>query len=211
GRGFDHFDPRLLSIKLGVELSLNGLEVSPLSHCIRVTLNSTYSSREVIIQLISYKISPEVLGLKVAMTSPMTNICPNKLSYLYDGHSWTEYAPYFVTIFKYVSEKNFNTQPIPALSKYCAAMVGYLGSQAYIGTGIHLHGKRGVQYLTLVDFYMKSLRELAGVEILLRNIFEHSDEIRRIFTPRVNVIEIRKRLRACIRRRGDHFEQNFAN
>uniref|UniRef100_A0A2H1VLX7 SFRICE_006735 n=1 Tax=Spodoptera frugiperda TaxID=7108 RepID=A0A2H1VLX7_SPOFR len=25
GRGFDHFDPRLLSIKLGVELSLNGL------------------------------------------------------------------------------------------------------------------------------------------------------------------------------------------
>ncbi|KAF9801136.1 hypothetical protein SFRURICE_005730 [Spodoptera frugiperda] len=34
GRGFDHFDPRLLSIKLGVELSLNGLEVSPLSHCI---------------------------------------------------------------------------------------------------------------------------------------------------------------------------------
>ncbi|KAF9796684.1 hypothetical protein SFRURICE_008094, partial [Spodoptera frugiperda] len=34
GRGFDHFDPRVLSIKLGVELSLNGLEVSPLSHCI---------------------------------------------------------------------------------------------------------------------------------------------------------------------------------
>ncbi|KAF9791841.1 hypothetical protein SFRURICE_020240 [Spodoptera frugiperda] len=25
GRGFDHFDPRLLSIKLGVELSLNSL------------------------------------------------------------------------------------------------------------------------------------------------------------------------------------------
>ncbi|KAF9806619.1 hypothetical protein SFRURICE_012156, partial [Spodoptera frugiperda] len=34
GRGFDPFDPRLLSIKLDVELSLNGLEVSPLSHCI---------------------------------------------------------------------------------------------------------------------------------------------------------------------------------
>uniref|UniRef100_A0A2H1V5M7 SFRICE_030699 n=1 Tax=Spodoptera frugiperda TaxID=7108 RepID=A0A2H1V5M7_SPOFR len=32
GRGFDQFDPRLLSIKLGVELSLNGLEVSHLSH-----------------------------------------------------------------------------------------------------------------------------------------------------------------------------------
>ncbi|KAF9808527.1 hypothetical protein SFRURICE_010766, partial [Spodoptera frugiperda] len=36
GRGFDPFDPRLLSIKLDVELSLNGLEVSPLSHCIDV-------------------------------------------------------------------------------------------------------------------------------------------------------------------------------
>ncbi|KAF9789000.1 hypothetical protein SFRURICE_008671 [Spodoptera frugiperda] len=34
GRGFDPFDPRLLSIKLDVVHSLNGLEVSPLSHCI---------------------------------------------------------------------------------------------------------------------------------------------------------------------------------
>ncbi|KAF9810380.1 hypothetical protein SFRURICE_008636, partial [Spodoptera frugiperda] len=34
--GFDPFDPRLLSIKLDVVLSLNGLEVSPLSHCIYI-------------------------------------------------------------------------------------------------------------------------------------------------------------------------------
>uniref|UniRef100_A0A2H1W6M5 SFRICE_032404 n=1 Tax=Spodoptera frugiperda TaxID=7108 RepID=A0A2H1W6M5_SPOFR len=34
GRGFDPFDPRLLSIKLDVVLSLNGLEISTLSHCI---------------------------------------------------------------------------------------------------------------------------------------------------------------------------------
>ncbi|KAF9823864.1 hypothetical protein SFRURICE_013401, partial [Spodoptera frugiperda] len=34
GRGFDPFDPRLLSIKLDVVLSLNGLEVRTLSHCI---------------------------------------------------------------------------------------------------------------------------------------------------------------------------------
>ncbi|KAF9809646.1 hypothetical protein SFRURICE_016417 [Spodoptera frugiperda] len=35
GRGFDPFDPRLLSIKLDIiVLSINGLEVSPLSHCI---------------------------------------------------------------------------------------------------------------------------------------------------------------------------------
>ncbi|KAF9810464.1 hypothetical protein SFRURICE_011227, partial [Spodoptera frugiperda] len=32
GGGFNPFDPRLFSIKLDVELSLNGLEVSPLSH-----------------------------------------------------------------------------------------------------------------------------------------------------------------------------------
>ncbi|KAF9800732.1 hypothetical protein SFRURICE_015386 [Spodoptera frugiperda] len=38
GRGFDPFDPRLLSIKLDVELSLNGLEVSPLSHCVYTLL-----------------------------------------------------------------------------------------------------------------------------------------------------------------------------
>uniref|UniRef100_A0A2H1W102 SFRICE_034732 n=1 Tax=Spodoptera frugiperda TaxID=7108 RepID=A0A2H1W102_SPOFR len=38
GRGFDPFDPRLLSIKLDVALSLNGLEVSPLSHCIYICM-----------------------------------------------------------------------------------------------------------------------------------------------------------------------------
>ncbi|KAF9801523.1 hypothetical protein SFRURICE_006768, partial [Spodoptera frugiperda] len=39
------------------------------------------------------------------------------------------------------------------------------------------------------------------IEILLQNVFEDNDEIRRIFGPRVTVIEIRKRVRACIRRR----------
>ncbi|KAF9795777.1 hypothetical protein SFRURICE_018905 [Spodoptera frugiperda] len=46
---------------------------------------------------------------------------------------------------------------------------------------------------------------------LLRNIFEDNYEIKRIFSPRVNVIGIRKCVRACIRRREDDFEQNFAN
>ncbi|KAF9805225.1 hypothetical protein SFRURICE_011870 [Spodoptera frugiperda] len=36
GRGFDPFDPGLLSLKLDVVFSLNGLEVSPLSHCRRM-------------------------------------------------------------------------------------------------------------------------------------------------------------------------------
>ncbi|KAF9796606.1 hypothetical protein SFRURICE_012699 [Spodoptera frugiperda] len=40
------------------------------------------------------------------------------------------------------------------------------------------------------------------IEILLQNIFEDYDEIRRIFSSRVTVIEIRKHIRACIRHRG---------
>ncbi|KAF9786577.1 hypothetical protein SFRURICE_016300, partial [Spodoptera frugiperda] len=39
------------------------------------------------------------------------------------------------------------------------------------------------------------------IEILLQDVFEDNDEIRRIFSPKVTVIEIRKRVRACIRRR----------
>ncbi|KAF9799827.1 hypothetical protein SFRURICE_011143, partial [Spodoptera frugiperda] len=48
GWGFDPFDPRLLSIKLDVELSLIGLEVSPLSHCMykpMYTKNLMYSTQ----------------------------------------------------------------------------------------------------------------------------------------------------------------------
>uniref|UniRef100_A0A2H1WFJ0 SFRICE_039372 n=1 Tax=Spodoptera frugiperda TaxID=7108 RepID=A0A2H1WFJ0_SPOFR len=29
------------------------------------------------------------------VTFPTTNTCPNTLPYLYDGHSWTEYASNF--------------------------------------------------------------------------------------------------------------------
>ncbi|KAF9804712.1 hypothetical protein SFRURICE_007615 [Spodoptera frugiperda] len=105
----------------------------------------------------------------------MTNTSPNMFSYLYDGHSWTEYASYFVIIFKYILENNFDARPIP--SAYTRDLIG----------------------------------NWPCIEILLRNIFENNDKIRRIFSPRVNVIEIRKRVRACIRRRGDHFEQNLAN
>ena len=49
------------------------------------------------------------------------------------------------------------------------------------------------------------------IEILLQNIFEDNDEIRRIFSPRVTVIEIRKRVWACIRRREGYLEHFFAN
>ncbi|KAF9787577.1 hypothetical protein SFRURICE_001629 [Spodoptera frugiperda] len=50
----------------------------------------------------------------IQVTFPTTNTCPNTLPYLYDGHSWTEYASNFVIIFKYVLEKNFDTRHIPS-------------------------------------------------------------------------------------------------
>ncbi|KAF9809583.1 hypothetical protein SFRURICE_020880 [Spodoptera frugiperda] len=49
------------------------------------------------------------------MIFPTTNTCPNTLPYPYDVHSWAEYAFYFVIIFKYVSEKNYDTRPIPSV------------------------------------------------------------------------------------------------
>uniref|UniRef100_A0A2H1VQB4 SFRICE_016573 n=1 Tax=Spodoptera frugiperda TaxID=7108 RepID=A0A2H1VQB4_SPOFR len=45
GRGFHPFDPRLLSTKLDVVLSLNGLEVSPLSHYIDNSSGCKYDCR----------------------------------------------------------------------------------------------------------------------------------------------------------------------
>ncbi|KAF9810462.1 hypothetical protein SFRURICE_011225 [Spodoptera frugiperda] len=43
GRGFDPFDPGLLSLKLDVVFSLNGLEVSPLSHCIKTKRTESHN------------------------------------------------------------------------------------------------------------------------------------------------------------------------
>ncbi|KAF9794442.1 hypothetical protein SFRURICE_000509, partial [Spodoptera frugiperda] len=81
-----------------------------------------------------------------------------------------------------------------------------IAPQCSIDTGVLLHGMHDDQNLTPVDFYMKYTclyrRNWPCIEILLRNIFEDNDEIRRIFSPRVTVIEIRKRIRACIRHRG---------
>uniref|UniRef100_A0A2H1VL58 SFRICE_039782 n=1 Tax=Spodoptera frugiperda TaxID=7108 RepID=A0A2H1VL58_SPOFR len=104
----------------------------------------------------------------------MTNTCPNTLPYLLDGHSWSEYASYFVTIFKYVSEKNFDTRPIPLImdivmvypAHYRTTVGQWLDTlvpRRYIGTGLQLHGKHGFRNLTLVDFYMKSLVYAEGI------------------------------------------------
>ncbi|KAF9812204.1 hypothetical protein SFRURICE_001124, partial [Spodoptera frugiperda] len=122
------------------------------------------------------------------VTSPMTNICPNTLHYLYDGHSWTEYASYFVTMFKFVSNGKFDARPIPfwplcmpcswtALLIQCLRinvsdhsrtrtielLLDTLVPRRYIDTEVQLYGKRGVQNVTLVDFYMKSLVYTDGI------------------------------------------------
>ncbi|KAF9797113.1 hypothetical protein SFRURICE_019734, partial [Spodoptera frugiperda] len=72
-------------------------------------------------------------------------------------------------------------QETSPLSIYCAAMVD-VGRSHYMTT-------------------WHAQRNRPCIEILLQNVFEDNDEIRRIFGPRVTVIEIRKRVRACIRRR----------
>uniref|UniRef100_A0A2H1W3Y6 SFRICE_035405 n=1 Tax=Spodoptera frugiperda TaxID=7108 RepID=A0A2H1W3Y6_SPOFR len=56
------------------------------------------------------------------MIFPTTNTCPNTLPYPYDVHSWAEYAFYFVIIFKHVSEKNYDTRPIPSILDNALAM-----------------------------------------------------------------------------------------
>ncbi|KAF9818180.1 hypothetical protein SFRURICE_003921 [Spodoptera frugiperda] len=125
------------------------------------------------------------------MIFPTTNTCPNTPPYPYDGHSWAEYAFYFVIIFKYVSEKNYDTQPIPSVfwslcmpcswtalliqclrinvlphTHYRTTVGQWLNTlvpRRYIGMGVQLHGKRGVQNVTLVDFYMKSFVYAEGI------------------------------------------------
>ncbi|KAF9824174.1 hypothetical protein SFRURICE_002295 [Spodoptera frugiperda] len=124
------------------------------------------------------------------MIFPTTNTCPNTLPYPYDVHSCAEYAFYFFT--QHTIELLWGNGWIPWFPFY--------------GTGVQLHGKRGVQNLSLVDFYMIFTclyrRNWPCIVILLRNIFEDIYEIKRIFSPRVNVIGIRKCVRACIRQKG---------
>ncbi|KAF9793740.1 hypothetical protein SFRURICE_003564, partial [Spodoptera frugiperda] len=152
------------------------------------------------------------------MISPTTNTCPNTLPYPYDVHSWAEYAFYFVIIFKYVSEKNSDIRPIPSILDTALAM--YLDPHANITRGnpvhyrttvrqwsktlilrhwisrtVQLHGMHNEQNLTPVDFLHEVpclyRRNWPCIVIILRNIFEDNYEIKRIFSPRVNVIGIR--------------------
>ncbi|KAF9791716.1 hypothetical protein SFRURICE_020115 [Spodoptera frugiperda] len=85
----------------------------------------------------------------------------------------------------------------------------------WISRAVQLHGMHNDQNLTPVDFLHEVpflyRRNWPCIVILLRNRFEDNYKIKRIFSPRVNVIGIRKCVRACMRRREDHFEQNFAN
>ncbi|KAF9810889.1 hypothetical protein SFRURICE_005315 [Spodoptera frugiperda] len=98
--------------------------------------------------------------------SPTTNTCLNTLPYFYDVHSWAKYTSYFVIMFKYVLEKNFSARPIPSRTielQWGNGWMIWFSGVIIIGTGVQLHGKRGVQNLMLVDFYTKSLVYAEGI------------------------------------------------
>lgn len=95
-------------------------------------------------------------------------------------------------------------------------MAGYLVPKALNWQGGPIPWPARCPDLTPVDFYvwghMKSLvyaTPIPSVEILREKIIEAAEEIRRSLTSRVTVSEIRKRVRACIHRRGGHFEQDL--
>ncbi|KAF9808238.1 hypothetical protein SFRURICE_003015 [Spodoptera frugiperda] len=153
------------------------------------------------------------------MIFPTTNTCPNTLPYLYDGHSWTEYASYFVTMFSrrisihgqfLLYKQGTSCKNQPALdSGHRACHV--VGPPCQYNAWAPRYPTIALDKLSQYPLLATKKRNWPCIVILLRNIFEDNDEIRRIFSPRVTVIEIRKCVRACIRRREDHFEQNFAN
>ncbi|KAF9807111.1 hypothetical protein SFRURICE_018534 [Spodoptera frugiperda] len=132
------------------------------------------------------------------MIFPTTNTCPNTLPYPYDVHSWAEYARITIHGQFVLYKQGTSCKNQPALDS---------GHRA-----CHVVGPP-CQYNAWEPRYptIAPQRNWPCIVILLRNIFEDNYEIKRIFSPRVNVIEIRKCVRACIRRREDHFEQNFAN
>ncbi|KAF9801994.1 hypothetical protein SFRURICE_004245, partial [Spodoptera frugiperda] len=74
-------------------------------------------------------------------------------------------------------------------------------NQPALGSGSHVVGPP-CQYNTWEPRHptIAAQRNRPCIEILHQNIFEDNDEIRRIFSSRVTVIEIKKRVRACIRR-----------
>ncbi|KAF9807723.1 hypothetical protein SFRURICE_014421 [Spodoptera frugiperda] len=120
------------------------------------------------------------------VTSLTTNTCPNMLPYLYDGHSWTEYAS------------------ISSLSSNMFRRKNSIHGQ------FRLHKQEtSCKNQPSLDFGHRAchgVRPPANITPGNRD----SDEIRRIFSPRVSVIEIRKHIGACICRKGGHIEQNLA-
>ncbi|KAF9794613.1 hypothetical protein SFRURICE_018676 [Spodoptera frugiperda] len=150
------------------------------------------------------------------MIFPTTNTCPNTLPYPYDVHSWAEYAFYFVTMF-WRKNSIFGLFPLHKQGTSCKNQPALdsgnrachvVGPPHWISRAVQLYGMHNDQNLTPVDFYMKSL---VYTDVIGRVSFEDNYAIKRIFSPRVNVIGIRKCVRECIRRREDHFGQNFAN
>uniref|UniRef100_A0A2H1WKJ4 SFRICE_029294 n=1 Tax=Spodoptera frugiperda TaxID=7108 RepID=A0A2H1WKJ4_SPOFR len=109
------------------------------------------------------------------MIFPTTNTCPNTLPYLYDVHSWAEYASYFVTMFlRRISmlgqfplhKQGTSCKNQPALDsghRACHVVGPSCQYNAWEPRAVQLHGMHNDQNLTPVDFYMKSLVYTEGI------------------------------------------------
>ncbi|KAF9801646.1 hypothetical protein SFRURICE_012218, partial [Spodoptera frugiperda] len=126
------------------------------------------------------------MGIEI-MIFPTTNTCPNSLPYPYYVHSWAEYAFYFVTMF-WRRISMLGQFPLHKQGTSCKNQPALdFGHRA-----CHVVGPP-CQYNSWEPRYptIAPQRNWPCIVILLRNIFEDNYEIKRIFSPRVNVIGIR--------------------
>ncbi|KAF9822769.1 hypothetical protein SFRURICE_019459, partial [Spodoptera frugiperda] len=147
---------------------------------------------------------------------PTMNTCPNTLPYLYDGTLglnmrlisslssnmfWRRISIH--GIFPLYKQGTLCKNQ-PALGSFWSLCMPCSHSTIDLLCGNGRMSRFPRVILTRRSHYMTTWhaqRNTPCIEILLQNIFEDNDEIRRIFSPKVTVIEIRKRVRACIRRR----------
>ncbi|KAF9793728.1 hypothetical protein SFRURICE_003552 [Spodoptera frugiperda] len=97
------------------------------------------------------------------MIFPTTNTCSNTLPYRYDGHSWAEYAFYFVTMFW----RRISMLGQFPLHKQGTSYKNHLSWSLCMPCSIGLVGRSNYMACTMTmtnDFYMKSLVYAEGID-----------------------------------------------